>query len=90
MVVVRVCTYVFLSQGVQGRVINFTGVVPVDFDSRFSDVVVSVDPSSDVAFLHSANVLDPYSESVNAPTGWNMIDVRFAYDSASDTAFFGT
>lgn len=32
---------------------------------------------------------DPYTPIVQSPTGWNINDVRFAYDLASDTGYFG-
>ena len=29
------------------------------------------------------------NNGVLGPTGWNIIDVRFAYDAVSDTGYFG-
>jgi hypothetical protein len=53
---------------------TFTGDVVVDFPIG-PGVFQAVDAVGDVAS--------------NFPTGWDITDVRFAYDLASDTAYFG-
>jgi hypothetical protein len=44
---------------------------------------------ADVFFPHGSDPFDATSPIVSDPTGWNIYDIRFAYDAASDTAFFG-
>jgi hypothetical protein len=56
-------------------VITFTGDVTVDFPSG-PGVFVATDSSTDVFFPHPSDPLDPYSATVNDPTGWNIRDVR--------------
>lgn len=63
-----------------GLVVNFTGDVVADFPSG-SGVFIAADATNDV-FFTNGGVLNP--------TGWNIHDVRFAYDAVSDTAYFGT
>ncbi len=62
-----------------GLVVNFTGNVVTDFPAG-SGVFIAADATNDV-FFTNGGVLNP--------TGWNIHDVRFAYDAASDTAYFG-
>jgi hypothetical protein len=62
-----------------GLQITFTGDVVADFPSG-PGVFIANDAPGDVAFPHDG-VLDP--------TGWDIRDVRFAYDSGTDTAYFG-
>jgi hypothetical protein len=57
-----------------------TGNVPADFPVGPGVQVVS-DSVSDVYFVASSNDL--------RPTGWDIHDVRFAYDRVTDTAYFG-
>jgi hypothetical protein len=64
---------------VQALVITFTGSVPADFPSG-PGVFISTDGAGDVAFTQG---------NVSGPTGWDILDVRFAYDVVSDTAYFG-
>ncbi len=68
--------------------IQFTGHVDVDFPAG-PGVFVATDELNDVFFPHNSIPTDPYSPSVNDPTGWNIMDVRFAYDYDTDTAYFG-
>ncbi len=61
-------------------VIQFTtGNVATDFPQG-PRVYVASDPTNDLFFAHTG---------ANHGTGWNVFDIRFAYDAASDTAFFG-
>jgi hypothetical protein len=59
--------------------ITFTGNVPLDFPSG-PGVFITLDSVGDVAFTQG---------NTSGPTGWDIVDVRFAYDAASDTAYFG-
>jgi hypothetical protein len=52
----------------------------VSCTGALAGVFVATDSSSDVFFSHDAT-LDP--------TGWNIVDIRFAYDQATDTGYFG-
>lgn len=72
----------------EGLVVTFSGNVPFDFGDG-PGVLVASDPTSDVFFTHASAPTDPYSPIVLDETGWNIYDVRFAYDNASDTAYFG-
>jgi hypothetical protein len=78
----------FTLESTQALQVQFTGRVDVDFPAG-PGVFVATDGVNDVFFPHNAVPSDPYSASVNDPTGWNIMDVRFAYDIASDTAYFG-
>ena len=84
---VGVCCLAVLGT-VQALVVTFSGNVPSDFREG-PGVLVASDATSDVFFTHAKNPTDPYSPIVNDQTGWNIYDVRFAYDGASDTAFVG-
>ena len=68
--------------------IQFTGRVDVDFPAG-PGVFVATDGVNDVFFPHNMIPTDPYSPSVIDPTGCNIMDVRFAYDYDTDTAYFG-
>ena len=56
---------------------TFTGSITVDFPGGTPGVLFATDLNGDVA-LGSV-----------AATGWEVLDVRYAYDRASDTAYFG-
>ena len=56
--------------------VSFTGNVINDFPSTNPDVFISVD-----------QLLITYRGN---PSGWQMTDVRYAYDVGTDTAYFGT
>ena len=75
-------------ESTQALQVQFTGRVDVDFPVG-PGVFVATDATSDVSFPHPASPLDPYGPRVDDPTGWNINDVRFAYDSVTDTAYFG-
>ena len=49
-------------------------------DLGVAGVLVVTDSIAD-AFFPAGGVL--------SPTGWNIVDIRFAYDAVSDTAYFG-
>ena len=49
-------------------------------DLGAAGVLVVTDSIAD-AFFPAGGVL--------SPTGWNIVDIRFAYDAVSDTAYFG-
>lgn len=57
-------------------VITFTGDVVADFPNG-PGVFVATDSSTDVFFPHPSDPLDPYSPTVNDPTGWNINDIRW-------------
>jgi hypothetical protein len=59
--------------------VTFTGNVPLDFPSG-PGVFIATDGMGDVGFP---------SNGVFGPTGWDIHDVRFAYDAATDTAYLG-
>ena len=67
--------YLLVSQ-VAAFVPPLTGNVPVDFPSTEPGVVVAAGGG---VVLFQGNL-----------SGWIIYDVRFAYDTVSDTAFFGT
>ena len=69
-----------LSHSASALVVNFTGDVALDFPIANTGVFVATDTTNDVFFTDSGTL---------KPTGWNAYDVRFAYDAASDTAYFG-
>ena len=69
-------TLLAVASCVYGSVITFTGNVANDFPSS--------DPS---VFIATDNIVIDYNGS---PAGWQMTDVRYSYDLASDTAYFGT
>jgi hypothetical protein len=56
---------------------TFTGFVENDFPADNLGVFVAVDPNPPILFLGTA------------ATGWDVVDIRFAYDAGSDTAYFG-
>jgi hypothetical protein len=58
--------------------ITFTGNVANDFDALEPSVFVVTDLSIPVRY-----------EARNTDSGWNIVDIRFSYDEATDTAFFG-
>ena len=62
--------------GASGLVISFTGNVSKDFP-----------PSNPAVFIVTDNISITYNGN---PAGWQMSDVRYAYDFASDTAYCGT
>jgi hypothetical protein len=67
-------------RGACGLVIEFTtGNVVRDFPQG-PGVYLASDPTNDLYFTH---------DDANHGSGWNLFDVRFAYDAASDTAYFG-
>ena len=55
---------------------TFTGDVAVDFPIGNPGVFTALDPPNDVAVTGFS-------------TGWDISDIRFAYDAATDTGFFG-
>jgi hypothetical protein len=61
-------------------VINFTGNVPLDFPVG-PGVFVAVDSVGDVGWFTTGGAF--------GATGFDIHDARFAYDPASDTAYFG-
>lgn len=71
-----------------GAAITFTGLVTRDMPAG-PGVFIATDGANDVFFPHLLVPTDPYSPSVNDPTGFNLYDVRFAYDASTDTAYFG-
>ncbi len=74
--VVVVATLVSVVTGLQ---VTFSGHVPTDFPVG-PGVFLALDLVSDVSF--------PYGTS-NGPTGFDINDVRFAYDAGTDTGYFG-
>jgi hypothetical protein len=58
--------------------ITFTGNVVNDFDHTEPSVFVATDLSIPVRY-----------EARNTDSGWNIVDIRFSYDAATDTAYFG-
>lgn len=54
------------------------GDVSVDFLVGAPGVYVATDPNPPLQFV-----------SGGTDSGWNIVDVRFAYDTASDTGYFG-
>ena len=51
-------------------------------------VFIATDSQTDIVFRHPP-LGDPYGAQVSDPSGWNIYDVRFAYDKVSDTGYFG-
>jgi hypothetical protein len=51
-------------------------------------VFIATDSQTDIVFRHPP-LGDPYGAQVSDPSGWNIYDVRFAYDAVLDTAYFG-
>jgi len=51
-------------------------------------VLIATDSQTDIVFRHPP-LGDPYGAQVSDPSGWNIYDVRFAYDAVLDTAYFG-
>ena len=61
-------------------VINFTGNVPADFPAG-PGVFIAQDGIGDVGWFTVGGIF--------GPTGFDINDARFAWDAASDTAYFG-
>jgi hypothetical protein len=58
--------------------ITFTGNVANDFDDQEPSVFVVTDTAPPVLYPRRGS-----------GSGWNIVDIRFSYDQATDTAFFG-
>lgn len=60
----------------QSTPITFTGNVPVDFPDTNPAVFVAVDEKFPITFLGGLS-------------GWNIVDIRYAYDKVTDTGYLG-
>lgn len=60
--------------------ITFTGNVPLDF---------SVTPPFNPEGVMIATDVKPPLTFVSNKTGWDLVDIRFAYDAVTDTGYFG-
>ncbi len=54
------------------------GDVAIDFLSGSPGVYIAVDPNPPLQFVGGGT-----------DSGWNIVDLRFAYDTATDTGYFG-
>ena len=54
------------------------GDVAIDFLSGSPGVHIAVDPNPPLQFVGGGT-----------DSGWNIVDLRFAYDTATDTGYFG-
>lgn len=48
---------------------------------QWPGIFIATDSINDVFFTHDGGLY---------PTGWDINDIRFAYDMVSDTGYFGT
>jgi hypothetical protein len=65
-----------LTDTVTAAAITFTGDVVADFAASDASVLIVTDSAAALTFN-------------DGPTGWDIVDVRYSYDSETDTAYFG-
>jgi hypothetical protein len=78
------CAFIGLSLAPHASavIITFTGDVTVDFDP-------STNPSVFVVTDSKPPITYTMSNGTVVRSGWDIVDIRYAYDLDSDTAFFG-